>query len=127
LNFDFYIYANAAVLYFRNCFPSSDGSMATLQLPPSPLHFIATSWLSLFGHYGDKIDENLSGCSVIDYGISTVTIGFAQLCKYWYCSSFVVNVVPFWSRYWFRRRMEVLLVLKMHRQIKEHGTVCFHN
>jgi hypothetical protein len=80
-----------------------------------------------FGHYGDKIGRKFFGCSVIDYGNfdrnywllpSYASIGIAAL---------VVNV-SFWSRYWFRRRMGRRgTVSKMHRQIKELGTVCFHN
>jgi MFS family permease len=32
-----------------------------------------------FGHYGDKIGRKFFGCSVIDMGISTVTIGFCPV------------------------------------------------
>jgi MFS family permease len=76
------------VLYLRQCcsfgisavvFPSSDGAMATFKSPPSPLHFIATSWLSLLDTMEIKWDEIYFSCSVIDMGISTVTIGFCPV------------------------------------------------
>lgn len=78
--FDFYIYANAAVLVFPQLFfPSSDATMATLQsLATFSIAFISRPLGSaFFGHYGDKIGRKFTlVVALLTMGISTVTIGF---------------------------------------------------
>jgi len=78
--FDFYIYANAAVLVFPQLFfPSSDATMATLQsLATFSIAFISRPLGSaFFGHYGDKIGRKFTlVAALLTMGISTVTIGF---------------------------------------------------
>lgn len=78
--FDFYIYANAAVLVFPKLFfPSSDTTMATLQsLATFSIAFISRPLGSaFFGHYGDKIGRKFTlVAALLTMGISTVTIGF---------------------------------------------------
>jgi metabolite-proton symporter len=78
--FDFYIYANAAVLVFPQLFfPSSDTTMATLQsLATFSIAFISRPLGSaFFGHYGDKIGRKFTlVAALLTMGISTVTIGF---------------------------------------------------
>lgn len=78
--FDFYIYANAAVLVFPQLFfPSSDGAMATLQsLATFSIAFLSRPLGSaFFGHYGDKIGRKFTlVAALLTMGISTVTIGF---------------------------------------------------
>ncbi len=78
--FDFYIYANAAVLVFPQLFfPSSDESMATLQsLATFSIAFLSRPLGSaFFGHYGDKIGRKFTlVAALLTMGISTVTIGF---------------------------------------------------
>ncbi|QKJ64499.1 MFS transporter [Flavobacterium sp. M31R6] len=78
--FDFYIYANAAVLVFPQLFfPSADPTMATLQsLATFSIAFISRPLGSaFFGHYGDKIGRKFTlVAALLTMGISTVTIGF---------------------------------------------------
>ena len=78
--FDFYIYANAAVLVFPQLFfPSSDSTISTIQsLATFSIAFIARPLGSaFFGHYGDKIGRKFTlVAALLTMGISTVTIGF---------------------------------------------------
>ena len=78
--FDFYIYANAAVLVFPQLFfPSSDSTMATLQsLATFSIAFLSRPLGSaFFGHYGDKIGRKFTlVAALLTMGISTVAIGF---------------------------------------------------
>ncbi|MBB4801427.1 metabolite-proton symporter [Flavobacterium nitrogenifigens] len=78
--FDFYIYANAAVLVFPQLFfPSSDSTMATLEsLATFSIAFLSRPLGSaFFGHYGDKIGRKFTlVAALLTMGISTVTIGF---------------------------------------------------
>ncbi|OAB28951.1 metabolite-proton symporter [Flavobacterium fryxellicola] len=78
--FDFYIYANAAVLVFPQLFfPSSDTTLATLQsLATFSIAFLSRPLGSaFFGHYGDKIGRKFTlVAALLTMGISTVAIGF---------------------------------------------------
>lgn len=78
--FDFYIYANAAVLVFPQLFfPGSDATMATLEsLATFSIAFLSRPLGSaFFGHYGDKIGRKFTlVAALLTMGISTVTIGF---------------------------------------------------
>lgn len=78
--FDFYIYANAAVLVFPQLFfPSSDNTLATLQsLATFSIAFLSRPLGSaFFGHYGDKIGRKFTlVAALLTMGISTVSIGF---------------------------------------------------
>lgn len=78
--FDFYIYANAAVLVFPQLFfPSADATMATLQsLATFSIAFLSRPLGSaFFGHYGDKIGRKFTlVAALLTMGISTVAIGF---------------------------------------------------
>ncbi|MBP7470046.1 MAG: MHS family MFS transporter [Flavobacterium sp.] len=78
--FDFYIYANAAVLVFPQLFfPSADATMATLQsLATFSIAFISRPLGSaFFGHYGDKIGRKFTlVAALLTMGVSTVAIGF---------------------------------------------------
>jgi metabolite-proton symporter len=78
--FDFYIYANAAVLVFPQLFfPSEDATMATLQsLATFSIAFLSRPLGSaFFGHYGDKIGRKFTlVAALLTMGISTVAIGF---------------------------------------------------
>jgi len=78
--FDFYIYANAAVLVFPQLFfPGSDPTMATLEsLATFSIAFLSRPLGSaFFGHYGDKIGRKFTlVAALLTMGISTVTIGF---------------------------------------------------
>ncbi|KRB57741.1 MFS transporter [Flavobacterium sp. Root186] len=78
--FDFYIYANAAVLVFPQLFfPGSDSTMATLEsLATFSIAFLSRPLGSaFFGHYGDKIGRKFTlVAALLTMGISTVTIGF---------------------------------------------------
>lgn len=78
--FDFYIYANAAVLVFPQLFfPSSDSTTATLEsLATFSIAFLSRPLGSaFFGHYGDKIGRKFTlVAALLTMGISTVTIGF---------------------------------------------------
>ena len=78
--FDFYIYANAAVLVFPQLFfSSSDKTTATLEsLATFSVAFLARPLGSaFFGHYGDKIGRKFTlVAALLTMGISTVTIGF---------------------------------------------------
>jgi len=77
--FDFYIYANAAVLVFPQLFfPSASGSLATLQsLATFSIAFLSRPLGSaFFGHYGDKIGRKFTlVAALLTMGISTVAIG----------------------------------------------------
>lgn len=78
--FDFYIYANAAVLVFPQLFfPGADPTMATLEsLATFSIAFLSRPLGSaFFGHYGDKIGRKFTlVAALLTMGISTVTIGF---------------------------------------------------
>jgi MFS family permease len=77
--FDFYIYANAAVLVFPQLFfPASDPATATLQsLATFALAFFARPVGSaVFGHYGDRIGRKATlVAALLTMGLSTVLIG----------------------------------------------------
>jgi metabolite-proton symporter len=78
--FDFYIYANAAVLVFPQLFfPGSDPTASILQsLATFSIAFFARPIGSaVFGHYGDKIGRKTTLVfALLTMGISTVAIGF---------------------------------------------------
>ena len=77
--FDFYIYANAAVLVFpRLFFPNSNPATATLaSFATFAVAFIARPVGSaLFGHFGDRIGRKTTlVAALLTMGLSTVTIG----------------------------------------------------
>jgi len=77
--FDFYIYANAAVLVFPQLFfPSSDPTTSTIEsLATFSIAFFARPIGSaVFGHYGDKIGRKATlVAALLTMGISTVCIG----------------------------------------------------
>ena len=77
--FDFYIYANAAVLVFPQLFfPGTDSSLATLQsLATFSIAFLSRPLGSaFFGHYGDKIGRKFTlVAALLTMGVSTVAIG----------------------------------------------------
>jgi metabolite-proton symporter len=77
--FDFYIYANAAVLVFpRLFFPAGDASAAMLQsLATFAIAFIARPIGSaVFGHFGDRIGRKATlVAALMTMGVSTVLIG----------------------------------------------------
>jgi metabolite-proton symporter len=77
--FDFYIYANAAVLVFPQLFfPSSDATSATLNsLATFAIAFFARPIGSvLFGHFGDRIGRKTTlVAALLTMGVSTVVIG----------------------------------------------------
>ena len=78
--FDFYIYANAAVLVFPQLFfPGTDSTTSVLQsLATFSIAFFARPLGSaVFGHYGDKIGRKTTlVVALLTMGISTVSIGF---------------------------------------------------
>lgn len=78
--FDFYIYANAAVLVFPQLFfPGTDSTTSVLQsLATFSIAFFARPIGSaVFGHYGDKIGRKTTlVVALLTMGISTVSIGF---------------------------------------------------
>jgi len=78
--FDFYIYANAAVLVFPQLFfPGADSTTSTLEsLATFSIAFLARPLGSaVFGHYGDKIGRKVTlVVALLTMGISTVSIGF---------------------------------------------------
>jgi metabolite-proton symporter len=78
--FDFYIYANAAVLVFPQLFfPGSDSTTSVLQsLATFSIAFFARPIGSaVFGHYGDKVGRKTTlVVALLTMGISTVCIGF---------------------------------------------------
>ena len=77
--FDFYIYANAAVLVFPKLFfPSSDPTSARLQsFATFAIAFLARPIGSaLFGHFGDRIGRKTTlVAALLTMGVSTVLIG----------------------------------------------------
>src|SRR4051795_4261881 len=77
--FDFYIYANAAVLVFpRLFFPASDPASATLaSLATFAIAFLARPIGSaIFGHFGDRVGRKTTlVAALLTMGVSTVTIG----------------------------------------------------
>jgi metabolite-proton symporter len=77
--FDFYIYANAAVLVFPHLFfPSSNPATATLaSLATFGIAFVARPIGSaLFGHFGDRIGRKATlVIALLTMGLSTVGIG----------------------------------------------------
>ena len=79
--FDFYIYANAAVLVFpRLFFPASDPASATLaSLATFAIAFLARPIGSaLFGHFGDRVGRKTTlVAALLTMGLSTVAIGAA--------------------------------------------------
>ncbi len=78
--FDFYIYANAAVLVFPQLFfPGSNPTNSILQsLATFSIAFFARPIGSaVFGHYGDRIGRKTTlVVALLTMGISTVAIGF---------------------------------------------------
>jgi metabolite-proton symporter len=78
--FDFYIYANAAVLVFPKLFfPGSNPTLSIIQsLATFSIAFFARPIGSaVFGHYGDKIGRKTTlVVALLTMGISTVAIGF---------------------------------------------------
>ncbi|MDG1872017.1 MAG: MFS transporter [Flavobacterium sp.] len=78
--FDFYIYANAAVLVFPQLFfPSADSTNSVLlSLATFSIAFLSRPIGSaVFGHYGDKIGRKTTlVIALLTMGISTVCIGF---------------------------------------------------
>ncbi|MFI0490062.1 MFS transporter [Flavobacterium sp.] len=78
--FDFYIYANAAVLVFPKLFfPGTDPTISVIQsLATFSIAFFARPIGSaVFGHYGDKIGRKATlVVALLTMGISTVAIGF---------------------------------------------------
>ncbi|MEI6556112.1 MAG: MFS transporter [Paludibacter sp.] len=78
--FDFYIYANAAVLVFPELFfPSSNPTNSILQsLATFSIAFFARPIGSaVFGHFGDKTGRKATlVAALLTMGISTVAIGF---------------------------------------------------
>lgn len=77
--FDFYIYANAAVLVFPQLFfPGSDSTASMLEsLATFSIAFFARPLGSaVFGHYGDRIGRKATlVVALLTMGISTVCIG----------------------------------------------------
>ena len=77
--FDFYIYANAAVLVFPKLFfPASDPNSARLaSFATFAIAFLARPIGSaLFGHFGDRIGRKTTlVAALLTMGLSTVTIG----------------------------------------------------
>ena len=77
--FDFYIYANAAVLVFPKLFfPASDPASARLQsFATFAIAFLARPIGSaLFGHFGDRIGRKTTlVAALLTMGLSTVVIG----------------------------------------------------
>lgn len=78
--FDFYIYANAAVLVFPQLFfPGSDPTTSTIEsLATFSIAFFARPIGSaVFGHFGDRIGRKATlVAALLTMGISTVAIGF---------------------------------------------------
>ncbi|MBC7438799.1 MAG: MHS family MFS transporter, partial [Flavobacterium sp.] len=78
--FDFYIYANAAVLVFPQLFfPGSDATTSTIEsLATFSIAFFARPIGSaVFGHFGDKVGRKATlVAALLTMGISTVAIGF---------------------------------------------------
>ena len=76
--FDFYIYANAAVLVFPQLFfPGSDSTASILEsLATFSIAFFARPLGSaVFGHYGDRIGRKATlVVALLTMGISTVCI-----------------------------------------------------
>lgn len=77
--FDFYTYANAAVLVFPKLFfPATDAAAATMQsLVTFAIAFFARPFGSaLFGHFGDRVGRKATlVAALLTMGISTVVIG----------------------------------------------------
>jgi len=77
--FDFYIYANAAVLVFPKLFfPASDPNSARLaSFATFAIAFLARPIGSaLFGHFGDRVGRKTTlVAALLTMGVSTVTIG----------------------------------------------------
>lgn len=78
--FDFYIYANAAVLVFPQLFfPGADSTNSVLEsLATFSIAFLSRPIGSaVFGHYGDKIGRKATLiAALLTMGISTICIGF---------------------------------------------------
>ncbi|KDN53709.1 MFS transporter [Flavobacterium seoulense] len=78
--FDFYIYANAAVLVFPQLFfPGANATVATLEsLATFSIAFLARPLGSaVFGHYGDKVGRKVTlVVALLTMGLSTISIGF---------------------------------------------------
>ncbi|MEL0056454.1 MAG: MFS transporter [Methylophilaceae bacterium] len=78
--FDFYIYANAAILVFPHLFfPDADSTTQMLQsLATFSVAFFARPLGSaFFGHYGDKIGRKATlVAALLTMGLSTIMIGF---------------------------------------------------
>jgi len=78
--FDFYIYANAAVLVFPQLFfPGTSSTNSTLEsLATFSIAFLSRPLGSaIFGHYGDKIGRKVTlVVALLTMGLSTIAIGF---------------------------------------------------
>ncbi|MBS7233252.1 MHS family MFS transporter [Flavobacterium psychroterrae] len=78
--FDFYIYANAAVLVFPQLFfPGTSSTNSTLEsLATFSIAFLSRPLGSaVFGHYGDKIGRKVTlVVALLTMGLSTIAIGF---------------------------------------------------
>lgn len=78
--FDFYIYANAAVLVFPQLFfPGADSTNSTLEsLATFSIAFLSRPLGSaVFGHYGDKVGRKVTlVVALLTMGLSTIAIGF---------------------------------------------------
>jgi len=78
--FDFYIYANAAVLVFPQLFfPGTDSTNSMLEsLATFSIAFLSRPLGSaFFGHFGDKVGRKVTlVAALLTMGISTVSIGF---------------------------------------------------
>jgi MFS family permease len=74
--FDFYIYANAAVLVFPNCFSFGGQYQFGFTLLTFSIAFLGLG-SAVFGHYGDKVGRKTTlVIALLTMGISTVSIGF---------------------------------------------------
>ncbi len=75
--FDFYIYANAAVLVFPLFFAASSPSTEMLQsLTTFAVAFCEPLGSAFFGHFGDRIGRKTTlVAALLTMGISTVAIG----------------------------------------------------
>lgn len=78
--FDFYIYANAAVLVFPQLFfPGVNSTNSTLEsLATFSIAFLSRPLGSaVFGHYGDKVGRKVTlVVALLTMGLSTIAIGF---------------------------------------------------
>jgi hypothetical protein len=64
--FDFYIYANAAVLVFPNCFFLRRTVPIGFTPPTFSIAFFLALGSAVFGHYGDKAQNYVGNCFIDD-------------------------------------------------------------